>query len=66
MNKRGLIGGFVFIFVLLFLIALYFYTDQTKEIVGMLVSGWEPVKLNLAQKSLTLQLSNITNASAIP
>jgi hypothetical protein len=63
MNKRGFMKGIVTIVLILFLIGLYYYTDQTKEILGMIVANWEPIKVDLAQKSITVQLSNLTNGT---
>lgn len=61
MNKKGFIRGIITIILILVIIGLYYYTGETKEIIGMLIKSWEPVKVDLAQKSLTVQLSNITN-----
>ena len=68
MNKRAIIRSLITLILLLLLIGLYFYTDQTKEIIGMLIAGFEPIKVDLSQKSITLQISNITNniTSSIP
>jgi hypothetical protein len=39
MNKKGFVKSFLIIILLLLVLLLYYQTDETKEIVGMLIAG---------------------------
>jgi hypothetical protein len=58
MNNRGYIRNLAIVVLLLLVVLLYFYTGPTKDIVGMLVTAWDPVDIDDENKSITIQFAD--------
>jgi hypothetical protein len=58
MNNRGYIRNLAIIMLLVLVVLLYFYTGPTKEIVGMLVTAWDPVDIDNENKSITIKFAD--------
>ena len=63
MNNRGFVKTLLIIVLLILVILLYFYTDQTKDLVGMLSSSWEPIDIDPENKTVTLQFANASEVA---
>ena len=58
MNNRGMVRWVIIVLLLVSVVLLYFYTDPTKELVGMLVNVWDPVDIDDENKSVTIQFAD--------
>jgi hypothetical protein len=58
MNKRGFVKEIVMLVLIFVICLLYFYTEPTKDVIGMLVSDFDAVDFDNSNGTVTVQLAN--------